>query len=388
MNLQAIQRQLEEQKIDAWLLYDFRGSNSVLAEMFPGKRHLTRRIYLLIPRKGEALFLTHQMEKVQFADTGIAHQTYVTWEDQRAKLAVLLRGHGRIAMEYSPGNSLPAVSIVDAGTVELIRSFGVEVVSSADLIQSSVAVWGEDALAQHFDACRKVEATKDAAFAFIASRIGNVSELDVARFILEQFASHGLEANEEPIVGVNAHSGDPHFSISRMNPSVIREGDWVLIDLWSRHPGTRNIYCDITWTGFCGRKVPEKHQKIFDIVRDARDASVRLAQQAWQEKQRLEGWQLDRATRTVIEFAGYGEFFTHRTGHSLSAGPRVHGIGMNLDDVETHDTRAMLPGIGFTVEPGIYLPEFGVRNEINVFVDPVQGPIVTTQQQNKVVLIA
>jgi len=387
MNLKLIQAQLQQQRIDAWLLYDFRGSNSVLAEIFPGQRHLTRRIYLLIPQTGEPVFLTHQMEKQQFADTKIAHQTYVTWEDLRAKLAVLLQGRSRVAMEYSAGNCLPVVSIVDAGTIELVRSFGLDVVTSADLIQAAVAVWSDEALRLHHDACRKVEAVKDAAFAFIGERLGNVSELDVASFILEGFASNGLESLEEPIVGVNEHSGDPHFSISRTNPSSVRAGDWVLIDLWSRHSGNQNIYCDITWTGFCGKALPAKHRQVFDIVRNARDASIKLAQDAWKLARRLEGWQLDRATRDVIDSAGYGGFFTHRTGHSLSAGARVHGIGMNLDDFETHDTRAMIPGIGFTIEPGIYLPEFGVRNEINVYVDPQQGPIVTTACQNEPVLI-
>jgi len=204
---------------------------------------------------------------------------------------------------------------------------------------------------------------------------------------MEQFASHGLESDDTPIVGANAHSGDPHYSVSRTNSAIICDGDWVLIDLWSRHPGTQNIYCDITWTGFCGQVVPEKHQKIFDLVRNARDAAVTLAQDAWKSQRQLAGWQLDRAARDLIAAAGFGDQFTHRTGHSLSAGKSVHGIGMNLDDVETHDTRAMIPGSGFTVEPGIYLPEFGVRNEINVYVDLVKGPIVTTALQNEVALI-
>lgn len=388
MKLKNIQDHLEAQKIDAWLLYDFRGNNSVLAEMFPGKRHLTRRIYLLIPANGEPKFLTHNMEKQQFADTKIPHDTYVTWEEQRSRLEGLLRGHSRVAMEYSAGNSLPVVSIVDAGTVELIRSFGVEVVSSADLIQSSVAVWSEEALRLHHDACLKVQATKDAAFSFIRDRVGKVSEWDVAAFIMERFSADGLESDDSPIVGVNSHSGDPHYAPTAAKSSPIHPGDWVLIDLWARHRGNANIYCDITWTGFCGKEVPAKHRQIFEVVRNARDASVKLAQDAWKQNKRLEGWQLDRATRGVIETAGFGPYFTHRTGHSLSAGKRVHGIGMNLDDFETHDTRAMLPGIGFTVEPGIYLPEFGVRNEINVYVDPKLGPIVTTQQQNEIILIA
>lgn len=387
MDLYHIQTELTRQQLDGWLLYDFRGNNSVLAGLLPAKRHLTRRVYLLIPRQGEPKFLAHHMEKAQWSGTGFDVQTYGTWPTFQQGLIDLLKGCKRVAMEYSPMNALPVVSMVDAGTVELVRSLGVEVVSSADLVQSTVAVWSESALKNHRDACRKVETVKDAAFDLIRQKLGEITEWDVASFIMQGFEAAGLESHEAPIVGVNEHSGNPHFAVSQTNPSLIKAGDWVLIDLWSRMPGNENIHCDITWTGYCGSTVPEKHQKLFDIVKATRDAALHLAQDAWKQKQRLEGWELDDAGRAVMKREGYADFFTHRIGHSLSSGPAVHGMGMNLDNFETHDTRAMLPGIGFTIEPGIYLPELGVRNEIDVYVDPIQGPTVTSCSQEQVMLI-
>jgi Xaa-Pro aminopeptidase len=211
---------------------------------------------------------------------------------------------------------------------------------------------------------------------------------------MARFATDGLETCDPPIVGVNAHAGDPHFEVSATSPAPIRRGDWVLIDLWARVPDDENIYSDITWVGFCGREVPAKHKRVFETVRAARDAALTRAQQAWKAGERIQGWQLDDAAREVIVGAGFEGAIRHRTGHSLSPGPKVHGVGMNLDNLETHDTREMISGIGFTIEPGIYLPDtaggeggFGVRLEINVFVDPHKGPVVTSCLQDDVVLL-
>jgi len=388
---EAVQQFMGEQKIDGWLLYDFRGNNPVLAQLLPGKRWTTRRAVLFIPSTGQPTLLVHGIDEHQFDGVSVAREKYLSWNDLHAWLRSKLAGVQRVAMEYAPGATLPAVSIVDAGTVELVRAFGVEVVSSANLIQVCVACYSREALEGHKTASARVGRIKDDAFTLIRDRLTaghGVTEYDVQQHIVAAFAAAGLQATEAPIVAVNAHSGDPHYEPSATSPTPIRRGDWVLIDLWARTPGEQNIYSDITWVGFSGKDVPARHKEVFKVVRAARDSSLERAVQAWKKRERIQGWQLDDAARGVIIDAGYEKYIRHRTGHSLSPGPMVHGIGMNLDNLETHDTREMLPGLGFTIEPGIYLPEFGVRLEINVYVDPKSGPTVTSVLQDEIVLIA
>jgi Xaa-Pro dipeptidase len=390
--------------IDAWLIYDFRGSNPILAQMVGDaqgrtglKRHLTRRCAAIIFADSRPPKLLAQgLDAPGFAgatllDSTLQQETYLGWSDLHAWLRSTLSGCGRVAMEYSPGCALPVISIVDAGIVELVRSCGVEVVSSADLVQICVARWGKDGLARHMRASELVTKAKDNAFAMIAKahrEARAINEYQVQQAILADFAAFGLETADAPIVAANAHSGDPHFEVSKLSPSPIVPGDWVLIDLWARVPGDHNIFSDITWMGYCGKQVPAEHRKVFDVVRAARDASVALAQNAWRNKQLLQGWQLDDAARNVIVQAGYSHGVKHRTGHSLSPGPKVHGLGFNLDNLETRDTRQVLPDLGFTIEPGIYLPNFGVRLEINMYVDALSGPIFTSCNQHEVVLCA
>jgi Xaa-Pro aminopeptidase len=396
MNLASLQSFMLECRIDAWLLYDFRGNNAVLAQLLPGKRWTTRRVFALIPARGEPVVLAHGIDFSQFASLppGVRAERYLTWQEMRAWLAAKLAGMTRVAMEYAPGCSLPVVSIADAGTVELVRSLGVEVASSADLIQVSVATWSAEAVEKHALASRQVAAIKDEAFALIRERTlagKGVNEREVQQLILSRFAAEGLETVDPPIVAANAHAGDPHFEVSEKESSPIRRGDWVLIDLWARRPGDENIFSDITWVGFVpkerGAGPRPEHQKAFLAVKAARDASLRAAQEAWKKKERTQGWRLDDAARNELARAGFESAVRHRTGHSLSPGPKVHGMGMNLDNLETHDTREMLPGTGFTIEPGVYLPEFGVRLEINVFVDPARGPIVTSCIQEEPVVL-
>ena len=387
----SVQRYMLDQKIDGWLIYDFRGNNPVFAQVLPGKRWTTRRAILLIPATGDPVLLGHGIDEHQFKNVTVAQDRYLSCCDLRDWLMRKLSDMGRVAMEYAPGGALPVVGIVDAGTVELIRSFGVEVVSSANLIQVHVARWSKEAHHAHMDASARVTAIKDAAFQLIRDRLAAnkpVNEYEVQQFIVERFKADGLESSEPPIVGVNAHGGDPHFEVSATSPSPIKKGDWVLIDLWARRPGDHNVYSDITWVGYAGKDVPAKHCEVFNVVKRARDASVQRARSAWKDKERVQGWQLDDAARKVIIEAGYEKYIRHRTGHSLSPGPMVHGLGMNLDNLETHDTREMLPGIGFTIEPGIYLPEFGVRLEINLFIDPDKGPTITSCNQEDIVLLA
>ncbi len=388
---ETVQQFMLEQKIDGWLVYDFRGNNPILARLLPGKRWTTRRAVLFIPATGKPTLLAHGIDEHQFDGVTVPREKYLSWKDLFEWLHTKLAGMQRVAMEYAPGATLPAVSIVDAGTVELVRALGVEVVSSANLIQACVACWSPEALEAHRTTSARVGQIKDDAFKLIRERHAaskGVTEYDVQQHIVAAFANAGLEATEAPIVGVNAHSGDPHYEPSASSPTPIRKGDWVLIDLWARAPGEQNIYSDITWVGFAGKEVPARHKEVFQIVRAARDASLQRAVDAWKIGERVQGWQLDDAARGVIINAGFEKYIRHRTGHSLSPGPMVHGIGMNLDNLETHDTREMLPGLGFTIEPGIYLPEFGVRLEIDVYVDPKKGPMVTSVLQDEIVLMA
>ncbi len=394
--LAAAQRYLSDHGLDAWLVYDFRGSNAVFGRLFSGKRHLTRRVVFLVPASGPPVLLAAPLDAGQFARDGVAVRQYNGHAEFTAALREVLAGRKRVAMEYSPLGALPIVGIVDAGTVELVRSMGVEVVSSADLMQACVAVWSPEAVKVHEQASRDVNAVKDEAFAEIGRRLHagrTVHEHEIAEFIRGLFEKSGLEYPDGPIVAVNQHAGDPHFEPSARNATPIKPGDLVLIDLWARRGGEEHIFSDVTWMGFVavgGHAPGEKHREVFAVVREARDAALRAAQAAWNDRRAIAGWELDEAARQVIIAAGFGRGIKHRTGHSLSAGAMVHGLGMNLDNLETRDTRTMLPGTGFTIEPGVYLPDelgFGVRSEINVYVDPKSGPRVTSETQNQLVIV-
>lgn len=390
MDLKALQAFMRDRRVDAWLVYDFRGSNPVLARLVPMGTHLTRRALLLIPADGEPRLAVSPLDHNQFSRSPYPRDLYNGWRGLHDWLTTHLSGYARVAMEYSPGGHLPICSFVDAGTVEMVRAMGVEVVSSADLVQASAARWGAEAARLHLEASCKVTGVKDAAFEYIAQkhRAGvNPLEHEVAQFIRDRFDAEGLEYPDGPIVGVNAHAGDPHFEPSADKPTPIKPGDWILIDLWARSPGDHNVHADITWVGFAGRQVPERHRKVFDIVKASRDACVREAQQAWAANRPIQGWQLDEAARKPIVDAGFADAIRHRTGHSLSPGPMVHGLGANLDNLETHDTRQIMPDTGFTVEPGIYLPEFGVRMEVDLYVDPQKGPTITSCVQDEPVIV-
>lgn len=389
-NILAAQEFLRQQQVDGWLLYDFRGSNPLLMQLLPGKRWTTRRAWLWIAANGSPTLLAHSIDAQQFESIGIARELYLSWQQMHEWLAAKLAGARRVAMDYAPGGMLPAVSIVDAGSVEMIRALGADVVSSADLVQACVARWSESAQREHAVAANHVTRIKDDAFNFIRAALEAnraVNEYEVQQKIVADFGAAGLEFPEPPIVAVNAHSGDPHFELSPASSSVIKRGDWVLIDLWARRPGEENIFSDITWVGCCGEP-SSKQREVFETVKNARDACVKFAVDAWKKQQTIQGWQLDDAARAVIIDAGFGDFIRHRTGHSLSPGPKVHGLGVNIDNLETHDTRQVLPGIGYTVEPGIYLPDFGVRLELNVFVDPAKGATITSCVQDEIVKLA
>lgn len=387
MNIAEIQRALAAEKIDSWVVWDFRGSNPILPRLMPGKRHLTRRVVLVIPAAGEPFLAVspldaNQFESAKIGGTPVRVEIYNGWRGLHAWLATNLAG--RVAMEYSPGNALPVMSQVDAGSVELVRSLGVEVVSSANLVQASAARWGPEGLANHRKASAMVDEVKNAAFAHIGKALAEgrtIHEHEATQFIRDGFTSRGMEWPDGPIVAVNGHAGDPHFEPSERVPTVIEKGDLILIDLWARVPGDENIHADVTWMGFAGDKVPEKIQQAFESVLAARDAALARAKERW--KTGVQGWELDDAAMDVLRASGHEAGIKHRTGHSLSQGPMVHGLGMNLDNLETHDTRPMLADTGFTIEPGVYYPDFGIRSEINVYVDAKEGPVVTSQVQRE-----
>lgn len=388
-NLAAVQQYLREQRIDAWLIYDFRGSNHYFGRLAPEKKWTTRRAWLFIPATGQPVLLHSVIDGPSFEAVKWPRRQFLGWRDMMEALASLMGVGKRVAMDYSPGNALPVVSCADAGAVELVRGLGAEVVSSADVAQAAVAAWSAEAVKAHAVASCKVAGIKDAGFALIKARLAAgqpVLEHEVADHIREEFKREGLQWPDGPIVATNAHSGDPHYEPTAEKPARISKGDWVLIDLWARQPGDEHIFSDITWVGCCGAP-SERHRKVFATVKAARDASLKAAQEGWKRAGGIQGWELDDAARNTIITAGFEGGLRHRTGHSLSPGQLVHGMGMNLDNLETRDTRRMLAGTGFTIEPGIYLPEFGVRMEINVYVDPQKGPVVTSCVQDEPVIL-
>jgi Xaa-Pro aminopeptidase len=395
MDLPALRQALSELRLDAWLLYDFHGQNpTALHVLGLGGRMLTRRFFLLLPRAGEPVLLAHAIEASQFGpEVPGRRERYASWQSLQGGLARMLGSlpaGARVAMEYLPGGAIPTLSRVDAGTLELVRSFGVEVVSSADLVQRFFCRLDPAQVESHKRALAAIDAAKDAAFERIgdALRRGEtLLETDVQAFLLERFGAADLETDHAPIVAVNAHAGDPHYSPSAATPTPIRKGDMVLIDLWARGKGPRDVYADITWVAFCGDRPPEKLQTIFRVAAEARDAGLDALARAHREGRTLAGFEVDRVVRARIEDAGFGERFVHRTGHSIET--RVHGDGANLDDLETHDVRPLVPGLAFSIEPGIYLPEegLGVRTEIDVFLAD-DGPKVFSKIQRELVRIS
>ena len=372
--------------LGGWLLYDYHGMNPVFRYVVGDVRMVTRPCYLLMTPQGQAVLLAHHVDVGRFRDAGIEAQGYLGRTDLIEQLRSLLASvRGPVAMEYSPMAALPRASRVDAGTVELVRSLGAEVVSSADLFQYATQRWNADQLASHRRAAAALGDIVQAAFRYAGERLAaGVTEHQVAQFIREQYAQRGLESPDGPVVAVDAHSSDPHYEPRAEGSAPIVSGSWVLIDLWAREPGDAGTYADITWVGYAGQEIPEQQQWVFETVAASRDAALSAMEQAFREGRTLQGWQVDRVAREMIEWAGMGEFFTHRLGHSLGA--EVHADAVNLDNHETHDTRKLIPGIGVTIEPGVYLPEFGVRSEIDVYLSE-SGPVVTTEVQREVVRI-
>ena len=368
MDLKRIQEALQRLNLDGWLFFDHHERDPLAYRILgfhPG-RHVSRRWYYLIPAHGEPRKLVHRIEAGMLDLVPGATSVYSRWQEQHALLADLLVGVKRVAMQYSPECAVVYVSMVDAGTVELVRRLGTEVVSSAELVQEFEAQLSDEQFATHLEAGRRVDLVRAEAFEFMTARLaGGVTELDVRDFVRARFAESSLITDSGPIVGVNRHAGNPHYEPTVETNVPIRPGDLVLLDMWAKLDQAGSIYYDITWTGFCGDP-PEKIRRAFDVVKGARDAGVRIVQDAYASQADLRGFQVDDAVRGHIEAAGLGDFFVHRTGHSI--GTEVHGSGANMDNLETHDERPVQRGSLFSIEPGVYFDDFGVRLELDVFV--------------------
>ena len=381
----AAQEFMAQEEIPGWLVYDYRESNPIFRQVIQPSGHVTRPCYFYLPAGGQPTLLTHHVDAGKFADSGVDCIVYSNRDTLVSALRGLISGTGRLAMEYSPMNELPRVSRVDAGTVELVRSMGVEVVTSADLMQAATHRWTPEQYADHHNTALKLGRIVNEAFAHAGERLGQgVTEFDVAEFIRHRFDEEGIASPDGPIVAVNANASDPHYEPSSRQHSPIRPGDWLLIDLWAKGVAPGSVYADITWCAYAGDRVPARQQEIFDIVIGARDAAVEYLQDSHKKGDAVQGWQADRVARDYIEGRGYGEWFTHRLGHSI--GFEVHSEAVNLDGFETNDTRRIIPGVCFSVEPGIYLPEFGVRSEIDVFMSD-NGPYPSSPVQRQVVLL-
>jgi Xaa-Pro aminopeptidase len=387
-DLDAIQTALREFALDGWLLYDFRGSN------VPGRRVLdlegrpagTRRFLYAIPARGTPRKLVHRIEPGALDHLPGERQIYTRWQEWESGVAAAAAGLGRIAMEYAPRGNNPYVGRVDAGTVELVRSTGAEIVSSGDLVQLFEATWDDDQWRMHREAEGHTRSAYARAWGLIAERTGDggsVCEGEVQASILDHFTEFGLTTYSPPIVAVGPHSGNPHYEPNREHDTPIHRGDFVLIDLWAKLDRPRAVYSDLTRVGFVGSEVPSAYEDIFRIVARARDAAIERVRTAFAVDRPLHGWQVDDAARAVIDAAGHGPRFVHRTGHSI--GQETHGNGANMDNLETHDERRVLRRTCFSVEPGIYLEAFGVRSEVNVFVDAAGTVHVTGGLQRRVV---
>ena len=378
--LDKIQKALKDFGFDGWLFFDFHGSNVLARRVldFAPTSLVSRRFYYMVPAEGKPTKLVHRIEMGTLDHLPGDRKVYLKWEELQVGVADLVKGMKRVAMEYSPNNAIPYVSTVDGGTIDLVRGTGVDVVSSGDLIQFFEATLDEEQWQSHIDAEKLTTAAFELCWAKIAEGVKRgkpYTETEIQKVIFDHFDANDLYPEHPPIVAVGPHSGDPHFEPMKEGDALVAEGELVMIDLWARFNRPRAVFSDITKMGFVGTTVPEKYEKIFAVVAGGRDAAVALIKDRFAAGGELRGWEVDDAARGVIEAAGYGQYFVHRTGHSI--GHEVHGNGTHMDNLETHDDRLVLPNTLFSIEPGIYMKEFGVRSECNVLVDSDGGVQVT-----------
>jgi len=391
LNVAAVQAALKTDQLDAWLLYDFRGINPIAVDVTAvdkqGGHLATRRWYYLIPAAGEPRKLVHAIEKNSLAHLPGSTERYAGRDQLESGLRRLLTGVKRVAMEYSPGCAIPYVSRIDAGTMELVRRCGIDVVSSGDLIQRFSAVWDAPAVASHRAASAKLYRVKDRAFEAIGRRLRDgaaTTEYDIQQLMAGWFRDEGLVTDSDPNVSAQENAGNPHYLPTARSHRAIGPDELVLLDLWGKLGTPGAVFADITWMGYTGARVPGRFSDAFAAIARARDAAVALVQRSCREGRELRGWEVDRAAADVLRQAGYADKILHRTGHSL--GETVHGNGVNMDDYETHDDRRLLPGTGFTIEPGVYFEDFGVRTEINMIVGDRDAAITGDVQREIVSL--
>ena len=390
-DIKAIQSEMRGNKIDGWLFYDHHHRDPIAAHILGlGKNGMaTRRWFYFIPAKGEPRKLVHRIEQGALDGLEGNKLVYSGWEELHKNLPKLLAGSKTIAMQYSPENNIPYIGLVDAGTIELLRKFKKKIVSSANLVQKFEASWSPEQAEWHFEAGKIVDRiTRDAvarAAAFVKEG-KPLTEDQLQQWIVDQFRAHGLTSDESPIVAVQPNNGDPHYAPKAGSSRPIRAGDLLLLDIWAKLNRPDSVYYDITWVGYLGNRVPDSYAKIFRVVREARDNAVRFIQDAIAKRREIHGWEVDAVARKTIKKAGYGKNFVHRTGHSI--GQEVHGNGANMDGLETRDDRKIVPHTCFSIEPGIYLPEFGIRTEVNVYVDEKEARVTGAIQQEILPLLA
>jgi len=389
MRLEQIQSALRDEGLDGWLFFDHHRRDPLayrVLQFTPGSM-VTRRWFYYIPAEGEPRALVHKIEAETLAALPGQSFLYAGWDTLVDGIKGIVGGGRRVAMQYSPDCAVPYVSMVDAGTVDLVRGLGIEVISSANLIQYFEARWTAEQLAMHMEAAQKIDQIRRQAFERVGEKLRGaerVTEWEMQQFILERFADEGLTTDHGPDIAVNANASNPHYEPKQDACSEIKRGDVVLMDMWAKLNRPEAVFYDITWVGYCGGEPPARVEQVFTVVREARDRAVKRVMDAVREKRELRGFEVDDAAREHIRAEGFEEFFFHRTGHSI--GTEVHGSGANMDNLETHDERKVIPWTCFSVEPGIYLPEFGIRLELDVFVGDGAAR-VTGEVQNKLVLI-
>jgi Xaa-Pro dipeptidase len=373
MNLSEVQAALREQHLDGWLFYDHHHRDPLAYRILglDENAHVTRRWFYLVPAVGEPKKLVHRIESGRLDTLPGERTEYSSWQELEGGLKAMLDGQTRLAMQYSPRNAIMAIGLVDAGTVEVLREMGKEIVSSANLVSRFEAVLSEAQVASHYAAQEKIDRILAAAWIEMGARVrgAGTDEFAMVEYLEQAMRAEGLVWEHGPNVSVGPNSADSHYEPTQESSRPIRRGDFVLIDIWARPAAAGSVFYDITWTGVVDREPTEREVLIFNTVRDARDAAVRVVQQAYAAGSAIAGWQADDAARAVIRQAGFGAWFTHRTGHNIATD--LHGNGAHLDNLETHDERLLLPGTCFSVEPGLYFQgEFGVRSEINMITGP------------------
>lgn len=392
MDLKRIQEEIIKMNIDGWLFYDFQ-NRDVLSYRILGmdeKKHTSRRWFYYIPAEGEPIKLAHSVEPTKLDLLPGKKIVYLPWKQLHKELEEMLGSPKKIAMQYSPNNEIPYVSLVDAGTIELIRSFGHTIVSSADLVQIFEGFIDKKGYELLKNANKMVYQIKDEAYKLVFDSVKNgkqIKEYDVAKYILDRFAEEKMVTEGTPIIGVNEHPADPHFEPTSENSYIIKKGDTILMDIWAKYDAPKAVFCDITWCGFLGDNPPAKYVEMFDVVMRARDAAVKFIEDRFANGDPCYGWEVDDACRDVVRKAGYGEYFMHRTGHSI--GEEVHGNSVHIDNLETKDNRQLAAGVCFSIEPGLYImnEKLAVRTEIDVFIKYDGSVEVTGPKQTELLLM-